>query len=290
MSEKYKVAFFDVYLRNKFYRFFTAVGGVLGLAFLFIDLPESITLPYNIIINTKSSAAIVVITFLVTAYIFMWYKANKLKKISIKVDATNVVIKAGDLFEEDDLVVIGFNEYFDTIVDDKIIAKKSLNGLFINNILEGSIDALDLFIESNIDSRQRLEVVNRVRGNKQKYKIGTVCLYADKYILTAFAKFNDKNEARLTMPEYLEFLINFWDEVNSIYAARSVSVPIFGSGITRIKEHKNTTDEHLLRIMLWTFKISEMKFTHPARLTIVIYPEKMKTINLTSIEGLTNGL
>lgn len=290
LSEKYKVAFFDVYLRNKFYRFFTAVGGVLGLAFLFIDLPESITLPYNIIINTKSSAAIVVITFLVTAYIFMWYKANKLKKISIKVDATNVVIKAGDLFEEDDLVVIGFNEYFDTIVDDKIIAKKSLNGLFINNILEGSIDALDLFIESNIDSRQRLEVVNRVRGNKQKYKIGTVCLYADKYILTAFAKFNDKNEARLTMPEYLEFLINFWDEVNSIYAARSVSVPIFGSGITRIKEHKNTTDEQLLRIMLWTFKISEMKFTHPARLTIVVYPTKMEAINLTSIEGLSNGL
>lgn len=290
LSEKYKVAFFDVYLRNKFYRFFTAVGGVLGLAFLFIDLPESITLPYNIIINTKSSAAIVVITFLVTAYIFMWYKANKLKKISIKVDATNVVIKAGDLFEEDDLIVIGFNEYFDTIVDDKIIAKKSLNGLFINNILEGSIDALDLFIESNIDSRQRLEVVNRVRGNKQKYKIGTVCLYADKYILTAFAKFNDKNEARLTMPEYLEFLINFWDEVNSIYAARSVSVPIFGSGITRIKEHKNTTDEQLLRIMLWTFKISEMKFTHPARLTIVVYPAKMEAINLTSIEGLSNGL
>lgn len=290
MSEKYKVAFFDVYLRNKFYRFFTAVGGVLGLAFLFIDLPESITLPYNIIVNTKSLAAIVVITFLITAYIFMWYKANKLKKISIKVDATNVVIKAGDLFEEDDLIVIGFNEYFDTIVDDKIIAKKSLNGLFINNILEGSIDALDLFIESNIDSRQRLEVVNRVRGNKQKYKIGTVCLYADKYILTAFAKFNDKNEARLTMPEYLEFLINFWDEVNSIYAARSVSVPIFGSGITRIKEHKNTTDEHLLRIMLWTFKISEMKFTHPARLTIVVYPAKMEAINLTSIEGLSNGL
>lgn len=290
LSEKYKVAFFDVYLRNKFYRFFTAVGGVLGLAFLFIDLPESITLPYNIIVNTKSLAAIVVITFLITAYIFMWYKANKLKKISIKVDATNVVIKAGDLFEEDDLVVIGFNEYFDTIVDDKIIAKKSLNGLFINNILEGSIDALDLFIESNIDSRQRLEVVNRVRGNKQKYKIGTVCLYADKYILTAFAKFNDKNEARLTMPEYLEFLINFWDEVNSIYAARSVSVPIFGSGITRIKEHKNTTDEQLLRIMLWTFKISEMKFTHPARLTIVVYPTKMEAINLTSIEGLSNGL
>lgn len=291
MREKSKIKFFDVYLRNKFYKFFTAIGTFLGLVFLFIDFPESIALPYNITVNPKYSAAIVVVTFLVIAYIFMWYKANRLKKISIKVDATNVVIKEGDLFKEDDLIVIGFNEYFDTIVDDKIIAKKSINGLFINNILEGSIDALDSFIESNIDNRQKLEVVdNRVRGNKQKYQIGTVCLYSDKYILTAFAKFNERNEARLTMPEYLEFLINFWDEVNSIYAARSISVPIFGSGITRIKEHKNTTDEQLLKIMLWTFKISEMKFTHPARLTIVVYPDRMKAINLTSIEGLSNGL
>ena len=290
MSEKFKVDFLDAYLRDKFYKLFTAVGAFLGLVFLFINLPVSVSLPYNLTINPKYLAAIIVVSFLAIAYIFMWYKANRLKKISIKIDATNVVIKEGDLFKENDLIAIGFNEYFDTIVDDKIIAKKSLNGLFIDNILEDSIGDLDSFIESNIDDRQKLEVVNRASGNNQKYRTGTVCLYLDKYILTAFAKFNDRNEARLTMPEYLEFLINFWDEVNSIYAARSVSVPIFGSGITRIKEHKSTSDEQLLKIMLWTFKISEMKFTHPARLTIVVYPDKMRAINLTSIEGLNNGL
>lgn len=290
LREKLKVKPWDIYLRNKFYKFFAALSAFLGVAFLVIDLPKNVSLPHNMTMNGKCLAAIVLIIFLIITYAFMWWRANSSKEISIKVDATDVVIKEGDLFKENGLIAIGFNEYFDTIVDDRIIAKKSLNGLFINNIVESSIEALDSFIESNIDNRQKLEVVNRARGNNQKYKIGTVCLYLDKYILTAFAKFNDRNEARLTMPEYLEFLINFWDEVNSIYAARSVSVPIFGSGITRIKEHKNTTDEQLLKIMLWTFKISEMKFTHPARLTIVVHRDKMKAINLTSIEGLSNGL
>ena len=86
----------------------------------------------------------------------------------------------------------------------------------------------------------------------KKYRLGTVCLI-DDYLLAAFSKFDSQNKAVLSMPEYLEFLINFWDSVNRVYSQKSVSVPIFGSGITRIKEHKNISDEELLKIMLWTF-------------------------------------
>lgn len=92
------------------------------------------------------------------------------------------------------------------------------------------------------------------------------------------------------MPEYLEFLIKFWDKVNKVYAQKSVSVPIFGSGITRIKEHKNITDEELLKIMLWTFRISEMRFKHPAKLTIVIHEDKIDQISLLDLKLARNGL
>ncbi len=90
--------------------------------------------------------------------------------------------------------------------------------------------------------------------------------------------------------EYLEFLIKFWDEINRVYAQKSVSVPIFGSGITRIKEHKNISDEELLKIMLWTFRISEMRFKYPANLTIVIHKDKIDKISLLDIELAKNGL
>ncbi len=280
MIERPKIKIYDIYLRRKFYRFFSAVSLILGFFLYFKDIPT----------HFENKAIIVFFFFLVMSYLYIWYKANKLKEISIKVDATDVIIKEGDLFEEDGLIAVGFNEYFDTIVDNKIISERSLNGVFIQKILHDEVEPIDSFIENNIESSQKLELVSRARGKTQKFIIGTVCLYEEKYILTAFAKFNDKNEARLTMPEYLEFLINFWDQVNSIYATRSVSVPIFGGGITRIKEHKSIPDEQLLKIMLWTFKISEMRFKHPAKLTIVVHPDKMKAINLHDIEGLSNGL
>jgi hypothetical protein len=92
------------------------------------------------------------------------------------------------------------------------------------------------------------------------------------------------------MPEYLGFLITFWDKVNIVYGQRSVSVPIFGSGITRIKEHRGISDEDLLKIMIWTFRISEMRFKHPAKLTIVIHSEKMNKINLLDIQETKNGI
>ena len=100
----------------------------------------------------------------------------------------------------------------------------------------------------------------------------------------------DENRAVLVMPEYLEFLINFWDSVNRVYSQKSISVPIFGSGITRIKEHKNISDEELLKIMLWTFRISEMRFKYPAKLSIIIHEDKIDSINLLDIKVVDNGL
>ncbi len=97
-------------------------------------------------------------------------------------------------------------------------------------------------------------------------------------------------KAVLTMPEYLGFLINFWDKVNNVYAQQSVSVTIFGSGITRIAGHKNIGDEDLLKIMLWTFRISEMRFKYPARLTIIVHKDKIGQINLLDIKSARNGV
>lgn len=157
--------------------------------------------------------------------------------------------------------------------------------------LPNSTTCLAFFILSRRFEEDELLEVNHKRkvGKTQKYSLGTIFVNND-YLLTAFSKFDDKNRAFLTMPDYLAFLINFWDKVNRIYAQKSVSVPIFGSGITRIKEHKNISDEDLLKIMLWTFRISEMRFKFPAKLTIVIHKDKIDKINLLDIKSARNGL
>lgn len=267
-----------------YWKYFSIISGVLSVIFLFDILPQAYKV-YLPLFGWITFAVFIGIYFLI------WYRANKLTNINIDVDGSTVNIKSGNLFREDGLKVIAFNEYFDTSVDDKIISKTSLNGVFINEYFQNKIAVLDEFIrqESNEDDIIRKDVLRQNGGKSIKYKLSTSIVYKD-FVLTAFTKFDDQNRAVLTMPEYIEFLINFWDKINGIYAQRVVSVPIFGSGITRIKEHKNISDEELLKIMLWTFKLSEMKFKYPAKLTIVIHEAKINQVNLFDLEAIEIGL
>ena len=71
------------------------------------------------------------IVIIIAFYIVSLIRANTLKKIKLNIKGSDFIIKQGDIFLQEGLKVINFNEYFDTIVDNKIIAKNSLNGEFI---------------------------------------------------------------------------------------------------------------------------------------------------------------
>lgn len=276
-----KVSFFDKRIIRKFLEATSIISATLSVVVLFADIPS----------DWKLRSGYIFLALLGVIYLVIWIRSNNLNHIDINVEGSDVTIKVGDIFQQPGLKAIAFNEYFDTQVDNKIIAEGSLNGVFIKKYLDISITDLDQHIESYAYSSGDVLETNdsRKQGKKQKYQIGTICLYKD-YICTAFSKFDENNKAVLTMPEYLEFLIHFWDKVNNVYAQQSVSTTIFGSGITRIKGHKSIADEDLLKIMLWTFRISEMRFKYPAKLTIVIHKDKINQINLLDIKSARNGV
>jgi len=276
-----KVGFFDRRVIENFLKITSGISATLSLLVLFVDIPAKCKITYGWIF----------IGLLILIYLVIWLWSNNLNKIDINVEGSDVTIKVGDIFLEPGLKAIAFNEYFDTKVDNIIIAEGSLNGIFIKKHLGVPVSDLDHHIENYpFDSNEILEKnTGRKLGKQVRHQIGTICVYQD-FLLTAFSKFDSGNKAVLTMPEYLEFLINFWDKVNNVYAQQSVSTPIFGSGITRIKGHKNISDEDLLKIMLWTFRISEMRFKYPARLTIVIHKDKINQINLLDIKSARNGV
>jgi len=276
-----KVSLVDKRIFKKFLEISSGFFALLSGALIFVDIPDE----HRVIVG------VAILTLLVLTYFILWERSNNLQDISLSIEGSTVNIKTGDIFQQSGLKAIAFNEYFDTVVDDRIIAKRSLNGIFLEQYLGTSVADLDRHIdEYQFEDDDVLgREVDRTAGKRVKYKVGTICVYKD-YLITAFAKFDDGNRANLTMPEYLEFLINFWDKVNRVYAQQSVSTTIFGSGITRIKGHKNISDEDLLKIMLWTFRISEMRFKHPAKLTIVIHKEKIDQINLLDIKSARNGM
>lgn len=276
-----KIGLFDRRVFKKAAQPIAAVSSILSIVLLFVDMPP----------DKKIYWGAAFLLLLICIYLLTLRWANTLRNINLKVEGSVVNIKVGDIFEQPGLKAIAFNEYLDTIVDDKIISQASLNGTFIDKHLDVPVAALDAHIGSYaFDGDEILERgVQRNAGKNIKYKLGTICVYND-FLLTAFSKFNDGNIASLKMPEYLEFLLNFWNKVNRVYAQKSVSVTIFGSGITRIHGHRNISDEDLLKIMLWTFRISEMRFKYPAKLTIVIHNDKIDEINLLDIATARNGV
>lgn len=240
---------------------------------------------------------LVIIAIILPSIHFCIYRhSNKMNKIILKIDKSEIEIKEGNIlsdnvFNNKNIIkVFAFNEYFDTLTNDEIISKSSLNGQFIdekvknitslNHRLSRSKKLKDSFVEQN---------KNRKSGKKNIYKLGTIYRYSDDVFLTAMTHFDDKNRAYLSIQDYVRFLINFWDEIDSMYAGRTVVITLFGSGITRL-ENKMFNNTQILQIILWTFWLRRIKFTKPAKFVILLDKQTSKEINYYRVKEWFYGL
>lgn len=267
---------FDKQLLKKFGSIISWISIILSLVVIFADIPSIM----------KPCLGYVFIACIIIGYFGIWIWANNLVYRKIYINNSIVEVKAGDIFKEPGLKAIAFNEYFDTLVDEKIISSTTLNGKFIKQKIT-DIKSLDELIANDTHLQESIisQYNTRKNGKINKYKLGTILLYCEEYLITAFSRFDDQNRAILTMPEYLEFLVNFWNEVDRVYSGRSIVIPLLGSGITRFRGYDMVNDQELLEILIWSFKISRIKFTYPAQVTIIIYPDKKDRISFFDLKG-----
>lgn len=89
-------------------------------------------------------------------------------------------------------MAVAFNEYFDTIVDDRLISENSINGQYIKNYVP-DINALNKLIakDTHIEGMNTFVNVSKVHGKKRQFKLGTICKNGE-YFLLAFSKFDDQ--------------------------------------------------------------------------------------------------
>lgn len=273
---KTKVYIFDKALFKSYLAVLSVISVITSFIFIFVSIPD----------QCKLFAGIMFIVMMITIYFGMWIYANRLKFTNLKINNSEVDVKIGDIFQEGGLKVIAFNEYFDTLVNEDVIASSTLNGKFIKQHIE-DVDALDnAILESKHLLRRKLENdTNRTQGKTQKYRLGSIFVY-DDYLLTAFTKFDEDNRAYLTITDYINCLLNFWNEVDIVYANRSVVIPLLGTGITRLKDYETMSEQEKLELLLWSFKVSRIKFTYPAKVTIVIHESLIDKINFYKLKGI----
>lgn len=106
-----KVGFFDRRIFERFFKLASAITAFISAAVIFKDIPT----------DSKINCGIALIVVLIILYIALWLRANNLKSIILSVEGSEVNIITGDIFKQDGFKTIAFNDYFDTIVDEKII-------------------------------------------------------------------------------------------------------------------------------------------------------------------------
>lgn len=216
-----KVSLFDKKLREEVFQNFGILSTLLSVIVIFVDIPQ----------KWKLLSGIIFLIVLVLIYMYKWYRSNKLQSVTIRIGNSDIDIKVGDIFRQNGLKVIAFNEYFDTQVDNRIISEKSLNGQFIKKYVT-DVTILDKVIAEDRNVKENLLCVNnsRLEGKTSKYQLGTSVIFEDV----------DINE--------------------------------------------------LLQIMIWTFRVSKIKFALPAKLTIVIHKGLIDRVDLYNIGRMNNGI
>lgn len=271
---KIKVSLFSRTLWRRYLVLVSGISVFTSFFFVAIEVPD----------NLKICVLIGIVISLVISYVLLWVAANKTTSKKLNINGSPLEVKIGDIFEESELRVINFNEYFDTVADDNLIAKSTLNGKYLASQVT-DIPALDKAIADDVHLAEMKVRENTARsiGKKIQYKLGSIHI-ADDYLLVAFSKFDKDNKAYLFMRDYINCLMTFWEEVDRVYASKSVALPLMGAGITRLKD-ANVTEQELLGLLIWSFKVSRVKFRHPAKVTIVIHESMKDKINFYELKG-----
>lgn len=235
------------------------------------------------------------VVLLVGSFIITWWKANKLIAVSLTINNTKVEVVIGDIFEqltnpdkhEGEITVIAVNDFYDVIVDDRIVSNKSLHGQYIKRIISaGKLDALNEQIENDLILNRMgnpIEDTARKEGRKVKYELGSLVEF-ENYVLTAFTNFDEDNKAFLSANGYMHFWMRFWENIDAVYAGRTINIPLMGAGITRFRNGK-PTKQQLLEIMLYSLKISGFHNTYgDKKIRFIIYEPDAAEINFHSIQ------
>lgn len=198
-------------------------------------------------------------------------------------------IYEGDLLAQNGIIVIPVNDYFDTIVDNKIISENTLHGMFIKRFFGGDEKNLRSQITKVLSTVTPASVnTTRKTGNKKRYPLGTVVeVTKDErvFYLVALTRFNDNHRAEIKNTEYQQVLCSLFSYIHQFSQGRKVSLPLMGSGHSGV----NLSKQKLLEFLLFSIAMND-NLTLIDGIDIVLHSSNKNEINLTMTEILFNSI
>lgn len=267
-----------------FKHFLDAVGTLSAFATLIAFVGPWKTPEY-----TSIGCILLVISIILISLVYTYFQMLSIRSLTIQMrPQLKVTIKEGDVLEEKGIIVIPVNNFFDTIVDDVIISKKSIHGQFVLQYLAENpdINQLNQLITDKLKKRyHRSKTIYRSRGNTSSWNLGS-CVDIEwkdnTYVLFAFTNFDKNNHAGISSAQVPNVLSKLMMHLSEIATDRPVFMPLFGTGLSRLgKSYKRT----LLFLLDCIEYMSAESVKIPSGLNIDIISLKATDINLDDIHS-----
>lgn len=270
------VRIFDKGILKVFGAWVSWISIIVSLIVIVFPLPED---------WEKGIVVTVFITVIVFIYLLIWACANFKKRISLRINNTKIIVKEGDLFQSRGKKVIPANEFFDTHVGDGIIEPTSLYGKYITEHTQLSPAELQVTINEALEKQNPVLIdMARKNGNQIKYPLGTI--YNDKkgFLLLAYSRFDECNRAFMNTEDVLSCYNRMWDEIDKHRGNDSISLPVMGgSGLVR-GTLADYTEQQLIELLLWSFRISGIHLSRNASLNIIVHRSMINKINMLDLK------
>ena len=204
-------------------------------------------------------------------------------RIELRIPASDssIEVKFGDIFEDEGVVVIPVNEFFDGMLGDHV-SETSLHGVFIKKILGGQAQSFFRLTEEALHS-VTAEQVQRESGRDKRYPIGTVAsvdINDKRYLLTALSRTNILTlKASATVHELWDCLMGTWREARISSNGNRILVPLIGSGLSGVGLPSKNLTEIILTSLLYCTKQQKIA----DNVTLVLHPRLKKEIDLEAI-------
>ena len=225
--------------------------------------PANATLVYKI-----SISIIILFCAFLLAFIgnILWYYYHNSICVLTK-DNGKVRVRYGDFINElkqnkkRKNYIIPANRCFDTIVDDKIIARNSIHGKFLEYLYSHnhfSPNSLSDSINFALSKSHRIVLNNDEKplGNKFRYPIGSIIdvgsIHNNHYFMLGLTMFDKDLAAYITKEEYIVAIQRLIEYCNKHSQGYPVVLPLIGAGLSRTNFGKN----EILRYLISAFEIN----------------------------------
>ena len=226
-------------------------------------------------------SVILVYVLLIAGTIIVKHQLTK-NEVTLNIRGMKIIVKEGDILTSKGWKLIPFNEYFDTQVDDVIIAHSSLNGKYIDSLGVDDAEALKLAILA--DSASPLDKYPSSDSAKIRYELGTIKVFKEVMML-ALTHFNEQNEAHTNRAEYEHTLRKMWKEIRRTHQGKSINIPLIGGGLTQFDDLTEKPNEELLKCILCTLRTSSVTFDENVQISIILTKKTLETVNLYELKG-----